>query len=140
LLMLILPFAAKLPLGINFWVVFGILLVFGIFSGIVQGTVFTMAGGIPPSYMGMVFFGSGICAIFCNVLRAITLLAFPVDDPAKAERNNFLSAIVFFSVSALIMLLNAVFQIILSKNDFAVYYLDWCKNPQFIRQQQLKKI
>ena len=35
IIMLILPFACLLPIGINFWVVFCILLVFGAFSGIV---------------------------------------------------------------------------------------------------------
>lgn len=35
IIMLIIPFACKLPNPTNFWVVFGILLVFGIFSGVV---------------------------------------------------------------------------------------------------------
>jgi hypothetical protein len=43
---------------------------------------------------------------------------------------------VFFLVAAGIMFLNAIFQIILSKNDFAIYYLDWCKNPAFIRKRK----
>ncbi len=42
----------------------------------------------------------------------------------------------FFLVAAGIMFLNAIFQIILSKNAFAIYYLDWCKNPDFIRKRK----
>lgn len=30
-------------------------------------------------YIGAVMFGNGLSAIFCNVLRAITLVAFPYD-------------------------------------------------------------
>lgn len=34
------------------------------------------------------------------------------------------------------MFLNAIFQVILSKNDFAVYYLDWTKNPAYILKRK----
>ena len=94
-----------------------------------------MAGGIPPSYMAVVFLGSGICGLFCNLLRGITLLCFPTTEGNDVERNQFLSAMVFFSVAAAIMVLNTIFQIILSRNKFAVYYLDWLKNPEVIKRK-----
>lgn len=99
-----------------------------------------MAGGIPPSYMAVVFFGSGICGIFMNVLRGITLLAFPVSEGYDVKRNQFLSAVVFFTVAAAIMILNATFQVILSRNKFAIYYLDWLKNPEVIKRIYLRKL
>jgi hypothetical protein len=34
------------------------------------------------------------------------------------------------------MFLNAIFQIILRKNNFSIYYLDWSKNPAFIKKQK----
>ena len=70
-----------------------------------------MAAGVPPKYMGSVMFGSGVCAIFCNILRAVTLLAFPTNDPATKSKNEWLSALVFFFVAATIMLLNAMIQL-----------------------------
>jgi len=55
-----------------------LLLIFGAFSGTAQGSVFSMAAGLPFKYMGAVMFGSGICGIATNALRAITLVAFPI--------------------------------------------------------------
>lgn len=69
-------------------------------------------------------------------MRAITLLSFPINDPETAAENEFLAALVFFLVAACIMFLNAIFQVILSKNDFAIYYLDWYNNLKFLRKRK----
>ena len=47
--------------------------------------MFTMAANLPFKYMGAVMFGNGMSAIGCNILRAITIAAFPVypDDPDR---------------------------------------------------------
>lgn len=50
----VLPYLVQLPTGLNYWVVFVILIPFGFFSGILQGTVFTMAAELPFKYMGAV--------------------------------------------------------------------------------------
>ena len=78
---------ALLPAGANYWVTFGLLFVYGAFSGVAQGTVYAMAANMPFKYMGAVMFGNGLCGICCNVLRAITLLIFPVvkGDDALTE-------------------------------------------------------
>jgi hypothetical protein len=89
--MVLIPFACKLSSPINFWVVFGILLVLGAFSGIIQGTVYAMAAGVPSKYMATLFLGSGVSGIFCNILRAITLLCFPVKNSKDPkDENHFL--------------------------------------------------
>jgi hypothetical protein len=49
-----------------------------------------MAAGVPPRYMAVVFFGSGMSGIFCNLLRAITLISFPVRNPKTDVENDFL--------------------------------------------------
>jgi hypothetical protein len=85
-----------------------------------------MAGGLPSKYIAIVFLGNGVAGIFCNILRAITLVTFPVTegDP-KAETNGFDSALCFY-----IMILCSVLQVMLARNKFAIYYLDWTKNPR----------
>ena len=39
--------------------------------------MFSMAGGLPPKYMGVMFLGQGISGILINILRAITLISWP---------------------------------------------------------------
>jgi hypothetical protein len=68
---------ALLPDGYNFWVTFVILVIYGGFSGVAQGAVYTAVAYMPFKYMGAVFFGNGLSAICCNTLRGVTLLAFP---------------------------------------------------------------
>lgn len=86
-----------------------------------------MAAGLPFKYMGAVMFGSGICGVATNALRAVSLLAFPIVEGApNVERNNFLSAVVFLSIAALVMLAIVLIQLfVVKRNPFYIYYLDW---------------
>jgi hypothetical protein len=79
------PWLVVLPIGVNYYVCFIVLIFYGAFSGIGQGSVFTMAANLPFKYMGAVMLGNGISAISCNILRAITIASFPVypEDPAR---------------------------------------------------------
>jgi hypothetical protein len=53
-------------------------MIFGLISGIGIASVFSLAGGLPPKYMGAVVLGNGITGFVVNVLRAITLELWPV--------------------------------------------------------------
>lgn len=126
-ILIALPFLAALPVGLNYWVCFIVLIPFGAFSGIAQGTIFTMAAQLPFKYMGAVMFGNGIIAISCNVLRGITLAAFPVDpnDPAT-EKNYFYGALTFMAVACLLTIICVFVQdCFMRNNKFYIYYLDW---------------
>lgn len=79
------PFISKISTPTNYFGVFGVLLVFGWFSGMVQGTTYTMAAGCGFKYMGQLFLGQGLIAVFTNVIRAITLVTFPVNDYDSME-------------------------------------------------------
>ena len=85
-----------------------------------------MAAGLPFKYMGAVMFGSGICGVATNALRAVTLLAFPiVEGAANQSRNNFLSAVVFLSIAALVMVaIVLIHLLIVKRNPYYIYYLD----------------
>lgn len=125
--LLLLPVAVTLSKSINFYMTFLLLVIFGAFSGTAQGSVFSMAAGLPFKYMGAVMFGSGICGVGCNALRAITLVAFPIVPGSDDElRNNLLSAAVFLAIAACFMVAIVILQIIfVKKNPFYIYYLDW---------------
>jgi len=73
-----------------------ILLIFGVFGGIVQSSTFALGGMLPPKYIGAIMFGQGISGIVLNLCRAICLLAIP-NDP-------FLGALVYFILASLILI------------------------------------
>lgn len=114
----IFPFIACLKDGVNYWTCFFVLIPYGGFAGLAQGSVYTMAAFLPFKYMGAVMFGNGLAAIFCNTLRAITLVAFP--------NSMFTGALVFYLVAALMLAACVCLQLFFLKNHkFYIYYLDW---------------
>ena len=121
------PFLAYLKDPINYWVIFVVLIPFGGFCGVLQGTVFTMAANLPFEYMGAVTFGNGLAAIGANLIRGITIWAFPVDpNDSSTDINYFYGAVTFLSIGALMMILCVLLMnCVLVKNDFYIYYLDW---------------
>jgi hypothetical protein len=89
--------------GAAFAACLSILLVFGIFGGVVQSSTYALGGILPPKYMGAIMFGQGLSGITINVLRAICLLAIP--------DNKFLGALIYFIITALILVLCAILHI-----------------------------
>ena len=65
-------------------------MVFGVFNGMVQGSVFGLAGVLPGKYMGAVMFGNGVSGVGCNLLRLIFVASFPkpAADASEDEVNK----------------------------------------------------
>ena len=119
--LLIMPFIADSGDTLGFWIVFLALLIFGWFTGIAQATIFGLAGTMPFKYMAAVMLGNGISGIASNILRAITLVAFPGGDAEDAKK----SAILFFSISALFVFICAsMYSLVLKNNEFFKFYLN----------------
>jgi equilibrative nucleoside transporter 1/2/3 len=78
IVMVLIPIIANIGGKIGYWSWFAILMIFGLISGIGIASVFSLAGGLPPKYMGAVVLGNGITGFVVNVLRAITLELWPV--------------------------------------------------------------
>lgn len=76
-LFLIIPFLTNIGGDTAYYSVFCCLLVFGLASGICQGTIFGMAARFPGPEMGLVMFGNGVAGLGANVLKAISLTAWP---------------------------------------------------------------
>lgn len=126
-IVLALPYLVQLPSGINYWVVFAVLIPYGGLSGMFQGTVFTMAAYLPFKYIAAVSIGSGVCGLACNILRAITLAVFPFTPGSDNERQMaYYSAILFFSITGVTLICCILLHLLyIRKNPFYVYYLDW---------------
>lgn len=115
--MIVLPLVANFlePLP-GFAVCISLLLVFGALGGIVQGSVFALAGMFPGKYIGAVMFGNGVSGITMNALRAICLAIFP---PIKGSDNNFKGSIIYFILAAVILVVSAIGMGIFMKLPFA---------------------
>ena len=120
--MIILPFTTNyMGATDGFFTDIGILVIFGAMGGIVQGSVFGLAGMLPFKYMGAVMFGNGLSGITLNVLRAITLAAFP---PGGEDSNNdFLGSLVYFILAAIILVIAAIGLVIFMRLPMTQYYV-----------------
>jgi len=109
----------------GFWICGVILFIFGWFSGINQGTVFAMAGGMPFKYMGAVMLGNGLAGIGSNIMYAFTIAVWkPVDKDGNFNNKHlFIGAMVFFIIAALVLVACAFAQLTLQKNEFARHHL-----------------
>lgn len=119
-----LPFAAHLNSdpGVSFWSCFGILLLFGVVNGMIQGQVFGLASILPEKYMGAVMLGNGYSGIVMNVLKAILMAILPGVD------NMYLSALIFFIIASSILLICAASFSILNQTEFFTYYRELSEN------------
>eukprot|EP00347_Sterkiella_histriomuscorum_P015986 403354936 len=116
-----------LPLSANFLnpdagfaACISILVVFGAMGGIVQGSVFGLAGMFPFKYMGAVMFGNGLSGITLNILRAITLAALP---PITGSDNNFKGSLIYFILASVILIICAIGMVFFMKMNFVIYYV-----------------
>ena len=96
-----------------------ILVVFGMFSGLAQGSVFGLGGMLPNKYMGALMFGQGFSGVVINFIRACCLIGFPTGDP----NNEFKGALIYFILAALILVACAVGHLIFQKMPFVIYYI-----------------
>ena len=98
-------------------------MVFGLFSGLAQGTIFAIAAQFPGPEMGMVMLGNGIAGLGSNALRSISLEVWQAD---KNDNNLFYAALFNFSFAVIFFIICTILTISMSKNEYAIYYL----NPQ----------
>ena len=120
-LMIILPLVTNfLEPTPGFYSCLVVLVFFGAVGGIVQGSVFGLAGMLPGKYMGAVMFGNGLSGITINVVRAICLSIFP---PKTGSNNNFYGALVYFILAAVILVFASVAFIYFIKLPVIQYYI-----------------
>lgn len=115
-LMLILPLVTNaLEPGPAFAADLCILVVFGVFGGIVQASTFALGGILPGKYMGAIMLGNGLSGISLNVVRIICLVAIPHDF--------YLGALVYFILAAVILLICAWGQWKFQQLPFVKHYI-----------------
>mmetsp|Transcript_10108 Transcript_10108/g.7575 ORF Transcript_10108/g.7575 Transcript_10108/m.7575 type:complete len:158 (-) Transcript_10108:146-619(-) len=101
-----------------------LLLIFGVFSGVLQSSVFGLGGVLPSKYMGMIMFGNGVSGLFTNFVQIIILLTLPDEE--------FLGAMIYFGISAFFLLLCAFCGVVLMKNRYFQHYYKKSNRAQSI--------
>lgn len=96
------------------------LIFFGAAGGIVQGSVFGLAGMLPGKFMGAVMFGNGLSGMAINMMRAVCLSIFP---PKDGSDNNFYGALVYFILAAVLLIFSAVAFVYFIKLPIIQYYI-----------------
>eukprot|EP01100_Stratorugosa_tubuloviscum_P015315 TRINITY_DN86_c3_g1_i1.p1 TRINITY_DN86_c3_g1~~TRINITY_DN86_c3_g1_i1.p1 ORF type:complete len:415 (-),score=165.38 TRINITY_DN86_c3_g1_i1:75-1319(-) len=91
----------------------------GIAAAILFGSVLAIAALFPIKYTSAAMTGSGVAGVIIGILRIITKLIW--DSDFEGNRN---SAILFFSLSAAIMVASVSEYFLLQKVEFSRYYLD----------------
>jgi len=128
--LILFPYFAEIGGQLGFWIVFAYLFFFSIIQGIGNATVYQLCGDLPAKYMGAVMIGTGISGIASNVMRALSLVIWPVTvDPASL----FNGVLAYCISAALFLLCCGIGHFILVKNKFALFYL-W-QHPGFYQPE-----
>eukprot|EP00026_Physarum_polycephalum_P009152 Phypoly_transcript_09264.p1 GENE.Phypoly_transcript_09264~~Phypoly_transcript_09264.p1 ORF type:complete len:429 (+),score=51.86 Phypoly_transcript_09264:114-1400(+) len=91
----------------------------GVSDAITQGSLYGLAGLLPPIYSHAVMNGNGVAGLVTSVLRVGTKISFP--DTNTGLRT---SSLIYFSLSAVIMLFCLVGYFVLMRLPFTKHYLN----------------
>ena len=122
--MLVLPFLENIGGSTGFWTCNVVLVFYGVACGAAQGSTYMMGAQFPFKYMAAIMLGNGISGFGSNVLRACTLWIWPAD---KDSDNAFHGVLALYLFTFFIEAFCVIAQIYLSKNAFAIYYLNKAK-------------
>ena len=119
LALLAIPFLVLVGPNFGFYSTFILLILFGLFGGVCQCSIFSMSGGLPSKNTAALMLGPGICGCVTIGLRFIVLALYPSRDFASLWKGAFFS----YAFAAGFLFLCAFLQWRLGKNEYALYHL-----------------
>lgn len=108
------------------------ILLTGCASAITQSCFYGMMAFFPVANIILFSAGSAVCGILMNVIRYILLASIKGDDE---ENNQIVGAWIFFSISALVMIVTLVFVLVTYRVEYFIYLL---QNTDEITPEMLK--
>ena len=96
---------------------------YGPVNGVVQGSVFGLAGFLPYEYVAAVMVGNGLSGIVCTVVSLLLVATMPGAD------NLFRQALIFYGLATGVLLLCAASYSIVTSSKFFQYYESKSKIP-----------
>jgi equilibrative nucleoside transporter 1/2/3 len=119
------PIVAEYTDGSTSWVlILIVIVVMGIASAFSQGGLFGFASMFPGQYTGAVMLGNGLSGLSMNVLRMITLAAFPpAEEGDKSNNKDFIGSMIYFAIASLIVICCIFGFFYVLKTPFAHYYI-----------------
>ena len=115
--MIVLPFLTYALTPDGAWVAdICLLVIFGVFGGLVQSSTYGLAGMLPPQHMGAVMLGNGFSGLAINAIRAICLAIIP---PSSDAYENFKGSLAYFIIASVILMICAVGMVVFQKMSYA---------------------
>ena len=109
--------------GGKFWGCFFVLFVYGPVNGVVQGSVFGLAGFLPNDYVAAVMVGNGLSGIVCTLVSLLLVATMP------GEENLFGQALIFYGLATAVLLLCAASYTFVVSSEFFQHYEKKSRNP-----------
>lgn len=126
LVMLLIPFAARVGGTTAYWSCFALLFIFGLFSGICQTALYSYNAKLPGNYIAVFLTAQGMAGVTTCIVRLSALLIWSVDEStiqtqyaSLGYENAFKSCLLNQSFAAVLCLLCIPAQIALNKSSFA---------------------
>ncbi|KAJ5075037.1 equilibrative nucleoside transporter 1 isoform a [Anaeramoeba ignava] len=122
---------------ISFYLTLILVFVGGYFTGIFQSGMFSFAAILPPKYTQAVMTGQGVAGAGVSLLRVITRVSF--EDTKEGLKK---SSILYFSISAFILVCVLFCFLFLLKTRFIKYHLEvfWAYSFQNKKQEEKDKL
>ena len=100
---------------VGFYLSCGIVLLQGFFNAVCLSSFFGLVSYFPTENIVMMSTGQGIAGILMNVIKYITLLSL---SSFSEKDQNIYGTLIFFSISAVIMLVCLIFVVLAYKNKY----------------------
>jgi len=128
-LLVLLPIEAEVFAQTNFGFILVMLMLFilGICANICLSTMTGLSSQLPGKYSAYTLLGTSVTALFLSILREISSLVFK----SESKEDN-ISVVIFFGVTAAYILGCIVFQTIFTKTEFFIVYLRQSEKVQMI--------
>ncbi|CAI2369147.1 unnamed protein product [Moneuplotes crassus] len=126
------PFLTEHITSINtLWIVILIsIAIFCFFSGVLQSCAYGYAGIFPQRNIASLSNGTGMSGVVIGILRAISLLSFPVDNDIPRDPNLFTGAILYYSISTAFCIILIVLILISFRTEYSLFYLEGKNDSQ----------
>jgi len=92
-------------------------------TSVLQGSIFGLAGGLPPQYMVIAMAGNGMAGVLGSAVRVISKLIVERSGATPTMRDLTISTSIYFFICCLVLIACFISFIFMMRTDFMQYYL-----------------
>ena len=103
-------------------IILSVISIFSFFNGILQSSGYGFAGIFPYQMIASLSNGAGWSGVIVGILRAFSLIVFPVEKNNTEDPNLFKGAILYFTTSSALCVLSLILFIIWLRTEYVRYH------------------